>query len=49
MMVFKVAFHVDSSAATGSCAVLVVGGERLVLKHLLKMHIRMFTLIAFEE
>jgi hypothetical protein len=31
VMMLKVAYHVDPTAATGSCAVLVVGGERFVL------------------
>ncbi|KAG0599647.1 hypothetical protein M758_12G168600 [Ceratodon purpureus] len=31
---YNVAFHVDSSAATGSCAVLVVGGERSLVAYL---------------
>lgn len=34
MMMLKVAYHVDPVAATGTCAVLVVGGERwLMLVH----------------
>lgn len=31
VMMLKVAYHVDPTAATGSCAVLVVGGERSFL------------------
>ena len=31
VMMLKVAYHVDPTAATGSCAVLVVGGERSIL------------------